>query len=1062
MVTTAGLVRFLVSNRLTLVLLLAFAGSMGYATFLENDFGTPAARAVIYEAWWFELLMMLLGVNFVGNIFRYRLYRKEKWSILLFHLAFVVILAGAFITRYSSLEGLIRIREGSASDVIISQKHYLQLEIEDGSKIHYFEKPLRVSSLTPPDFQERVELNGRSLEIRSLEFIPDAEKSLAPGDQDAVVIEVATATDEGRIDHLLERNKRIVRDQLVIAFDQPVTEGISIEKVKDQYYLRSSMPLEFMVMANQQMGTVSPDTLTELKQRTLYQSPKGSFVVGSIAEEKKVVYQSTTDREAAKTLPDLLKVEVNSGGEISQLTLFAREGLISPFESVKIGTLNLSINYGPKPIHLPFSIHLNDFQLKRYPGSTSPSSYASEITVFDEAQSFPYRIFMNNVLDYKGYRFFQASYDLDELGTVLSVNRDWWGTYITYLGYFFMGLGMMLALFGKNTRFQHINRRLKQLKVPVVACLLMLMATMAEAADKTKEIDRDQQQAGTIDLKTLIPAQFVDADHAAAFGRLLVQDLDGRIKPLNTLASEFLRKVMRKLEFEFEQAEGKMVMDSDQVFLSLHADPVAWQFIPLIKVDPKKGAQIFELLDKPPRSYLAFQDFLEENGDYKLSKWVQESNRKKPAERNSLDQEVLKVDERFNIVFQALNGQYLKIFPQPNDPLHTWYSSQFIQAGFSTEDSLFVKQIIPRYFHSVQQARLAADWTDPQENLAYIKTFQEVLGKEVSPSPRRVEAELVYNKLNLFYWLFPYFWIVGVFMLVVVLMQVFLGPGKWTDVAIKFATALGFVGFLVLTFNMILRWYAGDHAPWSNGYEMTILVTWSIFLFAFLFIRKSAFIIPLACLFGGTLLFVSFLDWLNPEITNLVPVLKSYWLKIHVAIIVSSYAPLALSALLGFTSLWMIISKRFKQTPRLEQSIEEMTYLNEMSMTIGLFLLAIGTFLGGVWANESWGRYWGWDPKETWALISVIVYAAVLHMRLVPGLRSAYSFNLASVVAFSSIVMTSFGVNYYLAGLHSYAKGDPLPVPSFIYWTSAVVFITALMAYFSLRNNHIQYNIKSE
>ena len=260
-----------------------------------------------------------------------------------------------------------------------------------------------------------------------------------------------------------------------------------------------------------------------------------------------------------------------------------------------------------------------------------------------------------------------------------------------------------------------------------------------------------------------------------------------------------------------------------------------------------------------------------------------------------------------------------------------------------------------------------------------------------------------------------------------------------------------------MTFNLILRWYAGDHAPWSNGYEMTILVAWAIILFGLIFSRSSDFVIPLACLFTGTLLFVSFLDWLNPEITNLVPVLKSYWLKIHVAIIVSSYAPLALSAILGFTALWLMVARNDSSIDRSEKSIRELTYINELSMTVGLFMLAIGTFLGGVWANESWGRYWGWDPKETWALISIILYAAVLHLRLVPGLRSPYVFNLASVIAFGSIIMTSFGVNYYLAGLHSYAKGDPLPIPTFIYWIIAIVFLTAVASWIALRKKPLRW-----
>jgi len=203
-------------------------------------------------------------------------------------------------------------------------------------------------------------------------------------------------------------------------------------------------------------------------------------------------------------------------------------------------------------------------------------------------------------------------------------------------------------------------------------------------------------------------------------------------------------------------------------------------------------------------------------------------------------------------------------------------------------------------------------------------------------------------------------------------------------------------------------------------------------------------------LFSGTLLLVSYLDWLNPEITNLMPVLKSVWLKVHVATIVSSYAPLALSAILGFMALLLMIFKTPKTHEAINLRIKELTYINEISMTIGLFVLSIGTFLGGVWANESWGRYWAWDPKETWALISIIVYAIVLHLRFIPALKNTYVLNVASMFAFWSIIMTSFGVNYYLSGLHSYAAGDPVPIPQFVYFLAAFMVIIAVWAY--LRN----------
>ena len=1045
--------KLLFSNKLTLVLLLAFAVSMAYATFVENDFGTPAARALIYDAWWFEVLMIGLGLNFIGNIFRYRLFRREKWPILIFHIAFVTILLGALVTRYTSLEGLVRIREGQRSNTLISQQHYLQATLQYEGPVKYFEKPLNVSVLTPPQFEENIGTHERPLWLRSVSYIPTAEEVIVPGKEGSGVLEVATANENGREDQLLRRGKSLTRDSLVLSFDHWKNGAINIVPGNGKYFLHSPRPLQYMTMATQQVGSVVADTLVELKTRTLYQAGTVSFVISAIHEGKVVDYRTTKDKEAAKMLPNVLKVALQSKDQLDTVVLKAFEGLLGSPQMVDHNGTLVRLSYGPKPIPLPFSLHLNDFQLERYPGSTSPSSYASELTVIDGEQMLPYRIFMNNVLDYGGYRFFQASYDLDEKGTVLSVNRDWWGTRITYLGYFMMGAGMLLALFGKGSRFHQLNRQLEQLRARQVSTSLILvfaLITPAKSNVTPSAVEHGKELAASpaTELAHLIAGQYVDPAHAAAFGQLLVQDLDGRIKPINTLASEFLRKVMRKVTFKFNEGGSAIKMDCNQVFLSIHTDPAAWQYIPLVKVDVEKGGAIFARLEKTPSPYLAFQDFLDEAGNYKLGAWVDEANRKKPAERTSFDQEILKVDERFNIVYQALTGSYLKIFPQPRDPDNTWFSYQFHQAGFTQEDSLFERSIIPKYFHSIQQARLRNDWHQADENLAYIQTFQAVLGKAVSPSSRQVRTELLYNRLNLFTWLFPFFWGVGLLLLIMALLQVFTGPKKWLKIVQKTGVVLATIGFTLLTANLLLRWYAGGHPPWSNGYEMTIFVAWSLLFFSYLFLGKSNFILPLASLFCGTLLFVAFLDWLNPEITNLVPVLKSYWLKIHVAVIVSSYAPLALSALLGFTALWLMISKAFNNSDRVNVSIQELTYLNEMSMTVGVFLLAIGTFLGGVWANESWGRYWGWDPKETWALISIILYAAVLHFRLVPRLRSIYTFNLASVWAFSSIIMTSFGVNYYLAGLHSYAKGDPVPIPAFVYWVVAIITLTAIAAYF--------------
>ncbi|RYZ59179.1 MAG: cytochrome C biogenesis protein, partial [Chitinophagaceae bacterium] len=451
-----------------------------------------------------------------------------------------------------------------------------------------------------------------------------------------------------------------------------------------------------------------------------------------------------------------------------------------------------------------------------------------------------------------------------------------------------------------------------------------------------------------------------------------------------------------------------------------------------------------------PTNRISFQQFLNKEGDYLLRELVDEANKLKPAERNEGHKEILKTDERFNIFYALLTGDFLRIFPSKDDKNNTWFTSKQSAQGFSEEDARFVANITSVYLTGLRKGVIQGEWKDANEALEYIQLFQQHAGEKVYPEEGLLEAELLYNRLNLGTRLFGPFWLLGALMLALGIVTLF-KESKALRIAWTSGKALTWLGFALFTGHLALRWYIAQRPPWTDGFEMLVFVAWSILLFGLLFSGKSRFTIPLSLLFSGTLLFVGFLDWLNPEITNLMPVLHSYWLKIHVAIIVSSYAPLALAAILALLSLLFMIFKPAAPKPAWWVSMQELSIVNELAITIGLFLLAIGTFLGGVWANESWGRYWAWDPKETWALISVIVYAFVLHLRLIPATKNALVYNLASLWAFSSIIMTSFGVNYYLSGLHSYAAGDPVPIPQWVYWAVGSLLLISILAVLKYR-----------
>ena len=1033
------LLKILFSPALATFTLLAFSVAMAVATFIENDYGTETTRNIIYNAWWFELLMLLLCISFIGNIKKYKLYKKEKMPVFLFHIAFVIIIIGAGITRYTGTEGVMRIREGQRSNIIISDLNYLQLHFKKGNTTKLIEKQVHFTSLQNNVKTFTVNFEGNDYQIQSKKFIADAIPVLAVSETEGKpTIELVVSEGSGRKTLFLKEGEieKIGSHQHLVTFNNPQDKAINLFYKNDSLFVKSPNRLDFFEMDTQKAGQLKADSLVGLQLKTLYRSGHVSMVPKRFEKHGKIEVQSSseTKKDNDPNLDDALLVNVNAQGENKDLMVLYRQGHLPLKEKLSFGETTMEVSYGSKPLITPFTIQLDDFQLERYPGSTSPSSYASEVTVLDDEYQLEYRIFMNNVLDYKGYRFFQASYDTDEKGTVLSVNQDRAGTWVTYLGYALMIIGMFWTLFGRQSRFVTVQNKLKKLHKK---SLLLLGIGLFSLQGFSQEITESK-------LDSIVNIQQIDKYQAGLFGRLMVQDLDGRIKPINTLASEFLRKVTRKPYFKYKDIK----LDANQAFLAMHIMPQYWQRIPVIKIDMQKGGEAYSTLTPTENGYVSFYDLLS-NNDYILSTYVEEANAKKPAERNEFDKEMLKTDERFNILFNILQGNYLRIIPKRGDKNKTWFTYIHTFEDFPEEDKSFAKTIVPLYFSEVYQAQQTNDWVEAENKLAYLKKYQDVIAADIIPSSQKVEAELWYNELNLNFWLFQAYWTLGFILLVLALVRIF-KKNKFLNGLWNFTTVLILLAFILNTGNILLRWYISGHAPWSNGYEMLLFVGWSLILFGFIYHKKSDFTLPLATLFTGTLLFVSYLDWLNPEITNLMPVLKSYWLKIHVATIVSSYAPLALSALLGLMALFLMIFKTKNNKSLINAKIKELSYINELAITIGLFLLSAGTFLGGVWANESWGRYWAWDPKETWALISMMIYAIVLHLRLIPGLKSKYTLNMISIFAFYSIIMTSFGVNYYLSGLHSYASGDPLPIPSFIYYITGFLVLVSIIAY--LRN----------
>jgi cytochrome c-type biogenesis protein CcsB len=348
----------------------------------------------------------------------------------------------------------------------------------------------------------------------------------------------------------------------------------------------------------------------------------------------------------------------------------------------------------------------------------------------------------------------------------------------------------------------------------------------------------------------------------------------------------------------------------------------------------------------------------------------------------------------------------------------------------------------------IQTGLKDGNWEKADEVLNMISTYQAAKNKSLDINPRKIEAELNYNKWDIFRQCKKAYLIMGGLLLVFSFMAVF-RKHKWMSWVTAILTAGIVVSFILHVAGMGLRWYIAGYAPWSNSYETMVYVSWATVLAGILFNRRSTITFALATLFGGIILFVSGLNWMNPQISPLVPVLKSPWLMFHVAVIVAAYGFFGISCLIGITNQTiMAFGRGMQNAERRTQGVKELSIINEMALIIGLALMTIGTFLGAVWANESWGRYWGWDPKETWALITLIVYTLTIHLRLVKKWDNVWLFNLSSVIAFASVLMTYSGVNYFLSGMHSYGRNDYAgSIFIYMYIAIAVIVLLAVLSY---------------
>lgn len=625
-----------------------------------------------------------------------------------------------------------------------------------------------------------------------------------------------------------------------------------------------------------------------------------------------------------------------------------------------------------KTKELGFEVSLKNFNVVNYPGTDAPMDYVTTLT----ANTQEIKVSMNNIGSFNGYRFIQSGYDSDMQGTTLGVYHDPWGIGITYTGYALLFISLIATMVSKKTRMRHLYRKalsLQGAKAWAVTALLAVssFATSANAQEMVK----------------------IDGDIADDFGKICVL-YNSRITPINTVATSFVTKLCGKPTWDG--------LSSNQVFAGWIFDVPYWETVKMIEIKEKKAQELLGINGK----WASFDDFWDSYNNYKLDAPLKKAYKDGDTK---LQKQLRDADEKFNIIRMLYGGEMLKMFPYAGKQGHMqWFAPGQPLGNLKLDEKelVFIKKSMDYLAESI----ITGDKARAEEIAKKIYSYQHVRGKAVVPTKFRIYTETFYNKTNA--QRLPVMLYLTLSLVLAIVSTLSLNNEKQKKTRLV-SSVLTWVMLIHTTLLLALRWYVSGHLPMSNGYETMQFMAWATLIVTLVMQKRFLPVKQFGPLLSSFALLVAMITDGNPQITQLMPVLQSPLLSVHVMVIMFSYALFGLTALIGLQGL---IAHHRKQ----EEKEQQLAALSQFLLYPAVALIAIGIFIGAIWANVSWGRYWSWDSKETWALITMLIYSAPLHADI-KWLRKAQHMHIYMLLAFLSVLMTYFGVNYFLSGMHSYA-----------------------------------------
>ena len=636
---------------------------------------------------------------------------------------------------------------------------------------------------------------------------------------------------------------------------------------------------------------------------------------------------------------------------------------------------------------LPFELRLESFDVKYHDGTRAEADYVSRFTITDGGATQRAEVSMNNVWKYRSVRFYQSSYDPDMRGSILALNSDPWGIPVTYAGYALLFLSLVWLLVDPKGAFRRLFKS-DMMRRGVLS--VMAVCAMSQAAGAANTLPRET---------------------ADRLGRLNILYND-RVCPLQTFAVDFTKKLCgsaRYGDYTPEQVLAGFIFYGDE-----------WSAEPIIRV---KNGPLRDALQLPGRcSVNTF--FNQVMGGYILGPYLNEYYH---GHNDKFHKQVADIDDRLMMVMELRRGTLLRVFPFTSGGKTTWYSPTENITDTLVDEAH--RKYMQNVFSLIYGEVLAGSYGNVDKILDKMLKYQQLNGGSSLPSAAQVKAERIYNAIPFATILFMVNLTLGVVLLIIGLVRL-IRPVKTDEpdrpdkallraVPVVGGALLG-LSLLALTACIALRWIVGGRVPMANGYETMLLMAWFVMVLALVAARRFRIALPFGFLMSGFFLLVSHINQMDPQITHIMPVLSSPLLSVHVSVIMMSFALLSLTFICGLTAIILRLV-RGRNAVELDGQLDSLALLSRLLLYPALALLGVGIFVGAIWANVSWGAYWSWDAKEVWGLITLMVYAVAAHAASVPFLRRSMGYHIFMTLAFLTIVMTYFGVNYFLGGMHSYA-----------------------------------------